>query len=129
MHARNGFRRIKHGRVRRDSVRSESRLRRLRDWLLRQRMRQRFKRSVVLEPEMRSFVPFDQGEDRRRVITSEVARCVTRCGLVQREPMRIRESRSMSMPRAKRRQVVAFSSHFGCPREKRGAALPFMRAS
>src|ERR1700735_4100966 len=84
MHARNGFRRIKHGRVRRDSVRSESRLRRFRDWLLRQRMRQRFKRSVVLEPEMRSFVPFDQGEDRRRVITSEVARCVTRCGLVQR---------------------------------------------
>src|ERR1700689_1438604 len=92
-------------------MRSERRLRRLRDWLLRQRMRQRLKRSVVLERQMRSFVRFNKGEDRYRVIARDMARSISRRSLPQREPMRIRKAARVPMPRAKRRQVVAFSGH------------------
>ena len=128
MHACDSFSRIERGCARRDSVRGERGLRRLRNWLLRERVRQCFERSVVLQREMRSFIRFDQDEDRRCVIISDIAMRVSRCIRGQRQPVGICESRSVSMPRAERRQVVAFSSHFRCRRKKRGAA-PFMRTS
>src|ERR1700735_2171574 len=128
MYARDGFGCIKRGRARRHSIRGERRLRRLRDWLLRERMRQRFERSVVLEREMRPFVRFNQDEARGCVIISNIAMRVSQCSLVERQPMRICESRSVPMPCAERRQVVAFSSHFDC-RAKKGGTAPSMRAS
>ena len=111
MHARDGLDCIEHGRARRDSMCSERRLRRLRDWLLSQRMRQCFKCGVVFEREMRAFIRFNKDEDRRNFVGIEMSRRITRSGLPQREPMRIRKAASVPMPSAERRQVVTFSSH------------------
>ena len=67
VYASEGLSSVERSRARRNSVPGERSLRRLRDWLLRERMRQRFKRSVVLEREMRAFVGLDQRENRRCV--------------------------------------------------------------
>jgi hypothetical protein len=79
VHARDSLGCIERGRARRDSICGERSLRCLRDWLLRERMRQRFERSVVLKREMRTFVRFDKDEDRRCVITRDIARRISRC--------------------------------------------------
>ena len=60
---------------------------------------------------MRAFIRFDKHQDHRRVVSSNFAGDNSRPSLCQREPMRIHKSRSVEMPRAERRQIVAFSSH------------------
>jgi hypothetical protein len=105
-----GFGRVKSGCSRRDSVRSERRLRSLRNGLLCERVRQRFERSVILQREMRAFIRFRKHEDRCCIVVSDAGR-ISRLSLSQREPMRIHESGCVAVPCAERRQVVAFSSH------------------
>jgi hypothetical protein len=140
MHARDGLGRIKHGRARRDSVLSERRSRRVRDRPLRQRMRQRFKRSIVLERQMSTFVRFNEDDNRCRVCLRRrnqrfrrgTACCARRCNVLRthkaaaerccakRKPMRIRKEASVPMPRSERRQVVTFSGHSEVKKLKTG---------
>jgi hypothetical protein len=119
MHSGDGFDGVKGGCPWRHSVRSQRSLRRLRNGFLCQRMRQRLKCHIVFQRQMRSFIRFNKREDWRGVVNSDFARRNSQCSLAQREPMRIRESRSVAMPCAERRQVIAFSSHLGMePDEK-----------
>jgi hypothetical protein len=79
-------------------------------------MRQSLERSVVFERKMRAFVGLDQNNDRRRIVSDEVGRDefvsdIPGRSFVEREPMRVREAASMSLPRAEGRQVIAFSGH------------------
>ena len=116
MRAADGFGHVESCCAVRNIVRRQRITRRLRDWFLRERMRQRFERSVIFEREMRALVGLDQHNDRRRIVSYEVGRDefvrdIPRRSFVECEPMRIREASGMSLPRAESRQVIEFSGH------------------
>jgi len=60
---------------------------------------------------MRAFIRFNEHEDRRCVIIRDIAMRASRRSRGECEPVRIRKAAGVPMPRAKRRQVVSFSSH------------------
>ena len=88
-----------------DAVRRKRGLRGTRYRLLRQRMWQRLERGIVVERVMRALIAFNEHQDVRRGVRLRAA--------IQREPVRCDESRGVTMPVAKRGDVVGFSGHFG----------------
>ena len=104
MDARDRFARVKRVCSARHAVRREHGRRGIGNRLLPERMRQRFKRGIVFEREMRAFIRFDEREDRRGRVRGAGR-------FAQRQPVRIREARRVALPIAERGQVVAAAGH------------------
>lgn len=68
MKATEGFGGVKGGSAGSDAVRRKRSLRDAGNCLLRQRMRQRLERGIIVERQMRSFIAFDENQDARRGI-------------------------------------------------------------
>ena len=77
MNAREGFGGVEGGCAGGDAVRSERGLRGVRDWLLRERVRQRLERRLVLEREVDAFVGLDEDEDAQIGIVVDLSIRVT----------------------------------------------------
>ncbi len=96
MHPREGLGGVERRRAEFHAVRSERGLRGVRNRILRERMRQRLERGVVLEREVHSFVCFNENEN---------------ANIIEREPARIGEAVRVALPAGERRQIVSFARH------------------
>jgi hypothetical protein len=101
-----------------DAVGRERGLRGGGDGFLREWVRERFERGVVLECEVRAFVGFDEDEDGRGVFVRRVRGVARVSGIFgrsssvpQRDPVRSCEAVRVALPAGERRDVVAFSCH------------------
>ena len=110
-----------------DAVRRERGLRGVRNWFLRERMRKRLERGVVLEREVHAFVGFDENQNSRTgvgrwrlmvgVAPSIVAGHSMLCpygrnpGRAEDDVVRVREARGVALPVGERRDVVRFPGH------------------